>query len=78
MVITSDGRILTGIIVNESSTQIVLADNKNEQSIIRREDIEELHNASTSLMPEDVLKPLKDQELRDLFSYLQSNGAIKH
>lgn len=78
VVITSDGRVLTGIIVNESSTQIVLADNKNEQSIIRCEDIEELHNASTSLMPEDVLKPLKDQELRDLFSYLQSNSAIKH
>lgn len=78
VVITTDGRVLTGIVVEDAPDQLVLADNKNKRSIIRREDIEEIHNASTSLMPEDVLKPLKDQELRDLFSYLQSENAIKH
>ncbi|QDT95950.1 PVC-type heme-binding CxxCH protein [Gimesia aquarii] len=78
VVLTQDGRVLTGIIVKETPTQIVLADNKNKESTVRREDIEEIHNASVSLMPEDVLKPLKDQELRDLFSYLQSEGTNKH
>lgn len=78
IVLTQDGRVLTGIVVKETPTQIVLADNKNKHSVVRREDIEEIHNASISLMPEDVLKPLKDQDLRDLFSYLQGEGLNKH
>jgi len=30
-----------------------------------------LRESALSLMPEDLVKPLKPQELRDLFSYLQ-------
>lgn len=77
VVLTTDGRVLTGIIIKDSPEQIVLANNKNEQSTIRRNDIEEIHNATVSLMPEDVLKQLNDQDLRDLFSYLQSSGPAK-
>lgn len=77
VVLTTDGRVLTGLIIKETPAQIVLANNKNEQSIIRRSDIEEIQNATVSIMPEDVLKQLKDQDLRDLFSYLQGNGPVK-
>ena len=37
-----------------------------------REQIEELRASPISIMPEDVLKDLKDQQLRDLFAYLMS------
>jgi len=30
--------------------------------------------SDVSLMPENILKPLRPQELRDLFAYLQSGG----
>jgi len=75
VVVTVNGRVLTGMIVEDTPSQIVLAGNKNERSTIRREDIEQSHNSPVSLMPDNILKPLKGQELRDLFRYLQSGSA---
>ncbi len=33
-----------------------------------------MRESPVSLMPENILKELKPQELRDLFSYLQAAG----
>ena len=41
---------------------------------LRRDEIEELRELPTSIMPEDLLKPLGPQEVRDLFRYLQRLG----
>ena len=38
-----------------------------------RENIEKLDPSTVSLMPEKLLDPLEDQEVRDLFRYLQSD-----
>lgn len=43
---------------------------------IPRADIEALETSAVSLMPENLLKPLSPQELRDLFSYLESPGTL--
>jgi hypothetical protein len=42
---------------------------------LARDPIEALVESPTSLMPENLLGPLKPQELRDLFAYLQSEPA---
>ena len=39
-----------------------------------RADIEESRPATTSVMPEGLLDPLPDDQVRDLFRYLQSSG----
>jgi putative heme-binding domain-containing protein len=69
---TTDGRILTGLMAAQTPGSITLLAAKNERTTLSREKIESIQESPASLMPEDLLKPLKPKELRDLFSYLQS------
>lgn len=73
-VLTTDGRVLTGLVVESSPKAVTLLDGKNERTVISRDKIEEMNPSPMSLMPEKILDPLTDQQLRDLFSYLQSDG----
>jgi putative heme-binding domain-containing protein len=72
LVQTSDGRVLTGLLVAQSPGGVTLLGAKNERTEIARDEIETLAESPTSLMPENILGPLQPQELRDLFAYLQS------
>jgi len=67
---TKDGRTLTGIIVAQDKATVSLRQNDGQTIRLAREQIEDLAASPISLMPEDVLKDLKDQQLRDLFAYL--------
>ncbi len=69
---TTDGRVLTGLMAAQTPGSITLLAAKNERTTLAREKIESIQESPASLMPEDLLKPLKPQELRDLFRYLQS------
>jgi hypothetical protein len=74
VVLTTDGRVLTGLIAESTPTTVTLLDAKNERTIIAREKIEAMKPSALSLMPERLLDPLDPQELRDLFTYLQGDG----
>lgn len=69
---TLDGRIVIGLLKEETESTVTLLTEKNEKIVIERENIDELSAATTSLMPENLLKKLKPQELRDLFEYLKT------
>lgn len=69
---THDGRRLSGMVVEQSPEKIVISDPKNQRTEIARNQIEAIRESPLSLMPENIIKELKPQELRDLFSYLQS------
>jgi putative membrane-bound dehydrogenase-like protein len=71
---TKDGRSLFGLVVENTSGAVTLVDSKNERTVVPRGKIEEMTPATVSLMPEKILDPLKDEELCDLFSYLQGDG----
>jgi putative membrane-bound dehydrogenase-like protein len=71
---TTDGRMLTGLIVDQGAAAITLVDAKNKRTTITRDKIEEMEPLPVSLMPEDLLKPLRPKELRDLFRYLQADS----
>jgi putative membrane-bound dehydrogenase-like protein len=71
---TTDGRLLSGVIAEQTAGSITLVDAKNERTTLARNKIEELRELPVSLMPEDLLKDLKPEELRDLFAYLQADG----
>ncbi len=73
LVQTSDGRVLTGLLVEQTPASVTLLGAKNERTTVARDKIEQITESSTSLMPENLLNPLKPQELRDLFSYLQAD-----
>jgi putative membrane-bound dehydrogenase-like protein len=70
---TTDGRILTGLIVEQTPNSITLLNAKNERVIVPRDKIESIQESAVSLMPENLLKDLQPQELRDLFSYLEND-----
>jgi putative membrane-bound dehydrogenase-like protein len=69
---TVDGRLLTGLIAEQSPSTVTLVGAKGERVTISRNDIEVMHESTVSLMPENLLRSLKSQEVRDLFGYLQS------
>lgn len=72
---TKDGRILTGLIVDSNPKAVTLLDGKNEKTVVARDNIEGQPTPSpVSLMPEKLLDPFDDQEIRDLLSYLRSDG----
>jgi putative membrane-bound dehydrogenase-like protein len=73
-VTTTDGRMLTGLIVDRSPAAITLLDAKNERTVLAQNRIESLEPSSVSLMPDNILDPLDDQQIRDLFSYLQGDS----
>ncbi len=74
LVHSTDGRVLTGLLVEQSPSSVTLLSAKNERTAIARDTIESIDESPTSLMPDNLLAPLRPQELRDLFSYLQSDA----
>lgn len=68
---TRDGRVYTGLVVDQSPSSVTLVGATNQRTTIPRSQIEDLKELPVSLMPERILDPLKPQEVRDLFSYLQ-------
>jgi putative membrane-bound dehydrogenase-like protein len=65
-----DGRVLTGIVSGETPAALTLL-TANETLTIARDDVEILKPTPTSMMPDDVVKTVKDAEFRALIAYLQ-------
>ncbi len=69
---TRDGRVLSGLITEQTPEVITLRDHKGMRTRVARSEIEELKEMDTSLMPESLYKEFNSGQLRDLFSYLQN------
>ncbi len=72
---THDGRVLTGLIAEQSPSRITLLGADEERTTIGRDEIAEMADATASLMPEDLYRRLDPETLRDLFRYLESDPA---
>ena len=70
---TKDGRVLNGLALARDDDGLVLVNAKNEKTMISSSDIEELRESQVSLMPDDLYRQLKPDEIRNLFAYLESN-----
>ena len=73
IVILDDGSVLTGILTKENESIIELKDAKANVRTIERDRVDTLQISPTSLMPTGMLEKFSDQNLRDLFAYLQAN-----
>jgi putative membrane-bound dehydrogenase-like protein len=69
-VITADGRVLTGLLVEDSPQRVVLKTQGGKLETVPRENVEESRASKLSLMPEGVENQLMPQELADLFAFL--------
>ncbi len=73
VVLTVDGKVVTGIPVSRTESDLVLRTAEDKQVSVRVADIDE-ESPGTSLMPVGLVEPLSRQELADLTSYLLSLG----
>ncbi|HVJ68035.1 MAG TPA: PVC-type heme-binding CxxCH protein [Caulifigura sp.] len=67
---TADGRVLTGLPVEETEQQIVLKVQGGKLETIPRSEVEADKLSELSMMPEALEKQLTPQELADLFAFL--------
>ena len=70
-----DGRVLSGLVVDENDRVLTLVDSNRQKTSIARDLIEDSKPAEISLMPEGMLEKLTEPQIRDLFRYLQSSGV---
>lgn len=69
----TDGRVLTGLIVEQTPGGMTLVDVEERRYEIATGEIDALEPSPQSLMPEGLLDKLSPQQLRDLFAYLESD-----
>jgi putative membrane-bound dehydrogenase-like protein len=67
---TLKGQTLSGLIVEESGDAVVLRDAEGRDTRIAKKDIETRTKGAKSLMPEDLVVNLSEDELIDLVEYL--------
>jgi putative membrane-bound dehydrogenase-like protein len=75
VVTTMNGQLLTGLMAESTPKTVTLLDEKNQRTVLERQDIDTLRPSPQSLMPERILDPLSDQDIRDLFAYLQTEPS---
>jgi putative heme-binding domain-containing protein len=65
-----DGRVITGLPVEDTPDRLVLKTAEGERVTVRPNQVEERKNSDVSLMPEGLAETMSDQELADLLSFL--------
>jgi len=71
-----DGRVITGVPIREDEHTITIQTADSIKTLDTKT-IERRQQQETSLMPEGLLENLSDQEVRDLFAFLQSSTQIQ-
>jgi putative heme-binding domain-containing protein len=66
----ADGRVVTGLLTEDSPQRVVLKVQGGKLETIAREDVEAMKISELSLMPEGVEKQLQPQEIADLFAFI--------
>lgn len=76
VVVTTDGRVLTGMIVEKSGDRITLQ-TVNERLVLVQDDIDELVESPLSMMPEGQFDALSSVDIRDLVAYLATKKQVE-
>ena len=67
---TFDGRVISGLLVEDNDERVVLKVQGGKLETIAREDVEAMKVSELSLMPEGIEKQLTPQEIADLFAFI--------
>ena len=76
LLLTDDGRALNGFIADEDNQVVVLRGVDGQIRSVPRDEIEEMRAVPQSLMPEGILDPFTEQQVRDLFAYLRATQPL--
>jgi putative heme-binding domain-containing protein len=69
---------LTGFVSDATDQTVTLKDLVGNKTLIAKRDIADQSRAAISVMPEGLLDALTDQQIRDLFAFLQLKEATKN
>lgn len=72
---TKDDRSITGIVTKQDENSITII-TANETIVIPRKDVLTVKQTELSMMPEGLLQPLMENEIRDLLGYLRSPAQV--
>lgn len=70
VIATKDGRVLTGLLAEDSPEGVSLKVQGGKVETVPRGEVEAKRTSEVSFMPEDVEKQLTPQEIADLFAFL--------
>ena len=73
--ILKDGRVVSGLIAGENDDAVTVQ-TATDKIVIPMGDIEDRSQSQQSLMPEGQLKPMSDQQVRELIAYLMSPTQV--
>jgi len=76
VLLTRDGRTMVGCLVEQDPQVVVLRGDDGKDVPIPRSEIDSFEARKTSLMPEGLLKPYTDQQVRDLLAYLRCTQPL--
>ncbi len=76
VIVTDEGRTLSGFVVGEDPGLVLLRTADGRTVSVPRDAIDDLHRSPVSIMPAGLLRPLDDQQVRDLFAYLRSTQPL--
>ena len=71
LVETTDGRVLTGLLVKKTDQRVILRDAQNKLIELPASQVEFLVPQPKSLMPDLLFKDMSAQQLADLLAYLE-------
>jgi putative heme-binding domain-containing protein len=70
VVALKDGRVLTGLAIEDSPDRLVLKTAEGQRVAIRPNEVEDRKTSDISLMPEGLAQTMSDQDLVDLLTFL--------
>lgn len=76
VIVTESGRTLSGVLVEKDARLIVLKTAEGQKVAVPVSDVAEMAVSGKSLMPENLLEGLGEQDVRDLFAYLRSSQPL--
>ena len=75
VIATTSGRVITGMILSETD-RVVTLQSASEMIVVAKDEIEERVASNKSMMPDELLKPLADHDVRALFAYLATRQQV--
>jgi putative heme-binding domain-containing protein len=73
----NDGRVISGMIRNENDSAVRVAMVGADEQLLPKVDIGKRQPVPISMMPEGILSPFNDEQVRDLVAYLQSSKQVR-
>jgi putative heme-binding domain-containing protein len=71
-----DGRVLSGLIVDENDRSLTVLESNRQKTVVARETVEAVRSSGLSLMPEGLLEKLNEPQMSAPVDFLGKNPSL--